>query len=128
MIGRSCLVLAALCSLVLFATSASAECAWVLWHEASDAKTYELEGPKPQASYKTIEECIKRIDEESRLAKTTEQALARKDLLGRVKQSRDAPTAATIMSFHQDKAYMVTYTCLPDTVDPRAPQGGKRAP
>ena len=119
-------VFAVFCGVLALAPPASAECAWVLWHEASDAKTYELEGPKPQASYKTIEECIKRIDEEWRLAKTTEQALARKDLLGRVKQSRDAPTAATIMSLHQDKAYMVTYTCLPDTVDPRGPKSSGR--
>jgi hypothetical protein len=102
-------------SLFLLATSASAECAWVLWLDSLDMKTHEIEGPIPRSSYKTADECIKEIDSVWRGAGER--------LSDSSQHSRSAPTEATTLFRTKKSAALMTYRCLPDTVDPRGPKG-----
>ncbi len=104
-------LLVALLLLVVGTGTAFAECAWVLWVEYTDMKTHQVEGPALQASYKTADECAKAIDTEYREGRTSHPWF------------RSAPTAATIMrELGPNSTSMLTYTCLPDTVDPRGPK------
>jgi len=105
-------ILTVLYYLLAFTTSAHAECAWVLWQLVDSMTIREVEGPTPRTSYKTAEECIRRIDDEYRTVGTWQSAWG-----------RSAPTEATVMSNLGGSAFLVTYTCLPDTVDPRGPKG-----
>jgi hypothetical protein len=105
-------VLLSLLWLTLFASSASAECAWVLWVEEA-----ALHAKYPTPRWRTVTGMA--------TESTCYQFL--KELLD---QRRREP-GYKVMDFtttydppHDElKRFVATYSCLPDSVDPRGPKG-----
>lgn len=119
--GYSRILLGMLCVLV-GATSAPAEGAWVLWEESGDLQTFQrAAAPHPRSSYTNVEDCVKAIDAEWPKAWGTKEGPERHGF------SRLTPTSAVVMVRHVDTniTYVVTYTCLPDTMTMRNPRTGK---
>src|SRR6266851_3303316 len=112
-----CIVAAMLSCLLVAATSALAECAWVLWSQPYS--------PHPgawvlQTAYPTIAACTQDLDQREKNARESKWSIDRRaatDLFilytrGCTKLDiRDGTTGGT------------TWQCLPDTVDPRGPKG-----
>ena len=93
MTRRSLSVIAIFCGVLALASSASAECAWVLWQELPVASGGWSLDTGRESAFPTKTACEKRL-------RTRTQAFAQ---------------ATTGM-----KPFLV---CLPDTVDPRGPKG-----
>ena len=87
------ILLAMLC-LLTFATSAHAECAWVLWGNGAGGES--IQSWDVFGAYEQKVECDS--------ARTRAQALER--------ENREATKASVRVVFH----------CLPDTIDPRGPK------
>ena len=111
------IVVVILCLLTL-TTSASAECAWVLWSQHYDRApegVVALGIPSGRwelhSAYPSVAECARAID--------SRDALARKN---RWTVLREATTKVLLLEMEESREG-AEWQCLPDTVDPRAPKG-----
>lgn len=98
--------------LLFFATSASAECAWVLWSVSATVvvatgETRALPAAwSPYAGFANAQACV------------TAQAAAMRD-----DQARGKDWSEVVQNVEVRHTFI--YRCLPDTVDPRGPKGTK---
>jgi len=104
-------------SLLSSAATAHAECAWVFWLEAGDARTHETSS-RPVSGWGTREACEQALTQ--RLAadsvKDTSMDVTVDPQVGR-------PRLWVRRKGHPELLAVYTYVCLPDTVDPRGPKG-----
>src|SRR5262245_64863291 len=96
------------CAVIL----ATSEGAWVLWEESNDMQTFvRTPANRVWSRHASIEDCIKAIDAEWEKVVT---AWPTPDS----GFNRLGPTSAVMMLTYGNTTYIVTYTCLPDTMQP----------
>jgi len=98
-------LITALC-LPTLATSASADCAWVLWVMQGTTVDHLY------ASYTVAQDCVRELDAREQRLRSDRTMLA----------TRTAATSLNVTD-RITAGFSTTYQCLPDTVDPRGPKG-----
>ena len=113
---RRAALLVAFC-LPVSAATAYAECAWVFWLEAGDARSHESSS-RPVSGWETREACEQALTQKlaSDSEKDTDMDVTVDRLAGR-------PRLWVRRKGHPEPLAAYTYVCLPDTVDPRGPKG-----
>jgi len=102
---------ALLAGLLLNAVTVHAECAWVLWEDTSWTKNNKS-STEPVRAYTTKPECDRAVSDALAAFTSSAGVVVKKD--ARLQE-------AYVVIGKSTTAYR--YTCLPDTVDPRAPKG-----
>lgn len=106
--------------LLALAVPASAGGAWVLWEESDDLQTFRrTPSPHPKSSYASLEDCLVALDAEWQAALRTTEGPEHHGF------NRLTPTSAITMTRNENTniTYVITYTCLPDSVRPPEPKG-----
>jgi hypothetical protein len=120
MIRRAPLIgVAAFGYLLALAVPASAGGAWVLWEESGDLQTFQrTPSPHPKSSHASLEDCLVALDAEWQAALRTTEGPEHHGF------NRLTPTSAITMTRNEDTniTYVITYTCLPDSVRPPEPK------
>ena len=98
-------ILIATVGLLALATSACAECAWVLWVMQGTTVDHLY------ASYTVAQDCIGELDAREQRLRPDRTLLV----------TRSAATSLNATD-RITTAFSTTYQCLPDTVDPRGPK------
>jgi len=106
-------------SLLAWAATASAECAWVFWLEAGDARTHESSS-RPVSGWGTREACEQALTQ--KLASDSERDT---EMDVTVDRQAARPRLWVRRKGHSEPLAVYSYVCLPDTVDPRGPKGAK---
>lgn len=110
----------ALAALLIHAVPASAEAGWVLWEESADMQTFQrAPAPHPRSKHASLEDCLRALDAEWQAALRTTAGPRHHGF------NRLTPTSAITMTRDQDTniTYIITYTCLSDSVPPPEPKG-----
>jgi len=99
------------------AANASADCAWVFWLEAGDARTHESSS-RPVSGWGTREACEQALTQKlaSDWERDTEMDVT-------VDRQAGRPRLWLRRKGHPEPLAVYSYVCLPDTVDPRGPKG-----
>jgi hypothetical protein len=113
--------------LLMFATSAAAECAWVLWQEH---RIYS-DSPSPSWDIGEAEET-----KDACMRRAALQVTARADTMKSINANAPRPdpeqtikikgNSVEIWMAWTKQLWVYRYHCLPDTIDPRGPKGGGR--
>jgi hypothetical protein len=116
---RACSAALTFCGLLVFATSARAECAWVLWSQ--------VHNPNPgagvlQTAYPNVNACTKALDQREKDGrKATYVTEDGRKLKGAT--DRRAETDLFLLYGRDASNGGVAWQCFPDTVDPRGAKG-----
>jgi len=115
---KPCIVTAALLSLITVATSASAECAWVMWIEEAWSVTYERDARPTEW---TLVQAVQSEEICANAAAAKIKLLAQDDGVER----RGNIISKSFPSGYQQSSITRRTRVLrvPDTVDPREPKG-----
>jgi len=110
-------------SLLAWATTASAECAWVMWANTWHIPSGSLppESSKATEGYKTVNGYASRTECAAALAGVLKQAVT-----GSTEQLPITADESSVTLHGPASKLRVVYSCLPDTVDPRGPKEGTR--
>jgi len=106
-------------SLLAWAATASAECAWVFWLEAGDARTHESSS-RPVSGWGTREACEQALTQ--KLASDSERDT---EMDVTIDRQAARPRLWVRRKGHSEPLAVYSHVCLPDTADPRGPKGAK---
>ena len=97
--------------------TADAECAWVFWLEAGDARTHESSS-RPVSAWGTREACEQALTQ--KLALDSEKDT---DMEVTIDRQAGRPRLWLRRKGHPEPLAVYSYVCLPDTIDPRGAKG-----